>query len=180
MPFTSIVGKAITAFSNLAVPAMGVAALGLLVWVYQEEGIAGVWTTLRVDVLKLSAKFVWVCLIFFVIAGTINHQAKKHQKEFGDTLAGKNGMIRMIILATVMPGPAGGQQLQEEWKNPTTDKTKVLVCLCAMMSLGITIFIFRGKVLGPQLTMIWIGMAWVFLIEVWAVTKAWTMFFSTV
>jgi len=176
MSLINLIGRGIIIFSNLAIPALGVAAAGLLFWIYKEEGLVGVVNTLRGDVLKMAAKFVVVCLIFFVIAGAISHQARRHPKQFGDTLAGKNGMVRMIILATVMPGPAGGQQLQEEWKDPSTDKTKVLVCLCAMMSLGITIFIFRGKVLGPQLTLIWIGMAWVFLIEVWAVMRVWKFF----
>ena len=162
MSAIKIVEKAITLFSEIAIPLLWVAAVALLVWIFHDEGLTGVWSTIKVDVVKVTIRFIPVIVVFFLITGAINHLAKAHPKEFGETLAGKNGTTKMVILATLMPGPAGGQQMQEAWKNPSTDKTKFLVCFVAMMALGINIFIFRARVLG----------------EVWVVGKIWSKYFT--
>ena len=178
MSFIKIIEKMITVASNMAIPLLWVSAIALLTWIFKDEGLAGIWTTIKVDVVKVTLRFIPVIVVFFLITGSINHLAKSHQKEFGDTLAGKNGTVKMVVLATLMPGPAGGQQMQEAWKNPDTNKAKFLVCFVAMMALGVNIFIFRARVLGGSLTLLWFGMALIFLAQVWFVGKAWTKFFA--
>ena len=84
----------------------------------------------------------------------------------------------MIALAASLPGPAGGKQLQDAWNDKDSNKTKLLVCLVGMMALNVNMILFRSKVLGGPLTLIWFTMAFVLLAQVWLVCrfKPWLWF----
>ena len=154
------------------------AAVGLLALIFYEEGSAGVWATISVDVAEVLGKFVVMMAIFFTITGSINHLYKTHPGKFHEVISGKYGMVAMISLAAIMPGPAGGQQLQDAWNTPGTDRVNVLLCLAAMMGASITMFMFRSKFIGTTLTLIWFGIAVSFIAQIWAVgrMKSWVWF----
>lgn len=171
MTIIKLVEKVIAYFSEIAIFLLGIAALALLVVIFREEGLLGVWETIRVDVTGIAIKFVLILIIFFVITGSINHLYAKHPKTFEDIIAGKHGVVTMLGLSSAMTGPAGAQQLHDEWNKQGVNKTNVLLCLTSMMALGVNIFIFRAKVLGGPLTLIWVGMGLIFLAQVWVVCK---------
>jgi len=171
MLIIKIVEKGIGYFSSIAMLMLMLGALCLLGMVFREEGIAGVWNTISKDVTGVTLKFIPVLVVFFVITGVINHLQQRHSKEFEDTLAGKKGTFKMAILAALMPGPAGGQQLQEAWNKSGPNKTKSLLCLTAMMALSINAILFRSKVLGGPLTMIWFLMGLALFFQVWIICK---------
>jgi len=70
----------------------------------------------------------------------------------------------------VLPGAAGANQLHEEWDRGK-NHANIIFCLSAMMAMGINVFIFRAPFLGPQLTLIWIGIGSLFIAMVWIFCK---------
>lgn len=173
-----IVEKTIAYFSEIAIVLLGIAAVSLLLVIFREEGIIGVWNTIRHDITGVTVKFIPVIIVFFTITGALDHLQKRHSKEFDDIVSGRKGTVKMVALAASLPGPAGGRQLQEAWNDKNSDKTKLLLCLVGMMALNINVLLFRSKVLGGPLTLIWLCMALVMLGEVWLVCrfKPWLWF----
>ncbi len=173
--------KGMIFFSEIMFLILGVAALSLLVVIGREEGVIGVWNTLRVDVLGMLVRFITVLVIFFTIAGSLNHLQRRHSERFKNIISGNEGTTKMLALAATLPGPAGGKQLKDAWEDPTSNKTKVMLCLVAMMALGVNSLVFRAKVLGGPLTMIWIFTAFMLLFQVWIVCKLkpWVWFAKT-
>lgn len=170
--------KMIAYFSEIAILLLGIAAMSLLVVIFREEGLLGVWKTIRVDVIGVTVKFIPIIIVFFTITGAIDHLQHRHPQKFKDIIAGKNGTAMMIGLAAAMPGPAGGQQLQDAWNGQDVNRTKILLCLVGMMALSINTILFRSKVLGGPLTLIWLSIALALLGQVWVVgrLKPWTWF----
>lgn len=178
MLIVKLVEKVVSYFSGVAIFLLGAAAVFLLVVIFREEGLVGLWNTVKVDIAGVMVKFIFVLVVFFVITGALNHLQKQHREKFRAIISGKEGTTKMIVLAAAMPGPAGGQQLQDAWNDNGIDKTKVLLCLVGMMALGINTILFRAKVLGGPLTLIWMSMAFLLLAQVWFVCrfKPWTWF----
>lgn len=172
------VEKAVAYFSEIAILLLGIAAVGLLVVIFREEGLLGVWRTIKVDVVGITVKFIPVIIVFFVITGAINHLQHRYPQQFKDIIAGKSGTVMMVGLAALMPGPAGGQQLQDAWNEQDNHRTQVLLCLVAMMALSVNTILFRAKVLGGPLTLIWMSIAMALFGQVWAISKLkpWTWF----
>jgi len=83
-----------------------------------------------------------------------------------------------VSLSLAMPSMAGAQQLKNAQEDPGTDKTKVALCLVGMMGLNITMFFFRGRLIGPELTLAWVGIGIGLLLEVWAAGKVWSYWFG--
>lgn len=178
MVFIKFFEKAISYFSEIALILFGIAAIFLLLAIFRDEGFAGVWSTLKVDVYQILVKFIVILAIFFVITGSLNHLQKRHPEDFRKILAGEKGKLPMILLAMVMPGPAGAGQLKQAWEMPDCNKTNVMLALTAMMALGINIYIYRARLLGGPLVLIWTIMAITLLAQVWLVCrfKPWTWF----
>jgi hypothetical protein len=168
--------KVVLWFSEIAVGLLGAAAAYLLFVIYREEGFAGVIATIRGDIASLFIRYIPVLLVFFAITGALNHLQARHAEDFRKIISGKNGRLSMIILAASLPGPAGGKQIQDGWNDGSIDKTNVLLCLFVMMAMGVNTLLFRAKVLGGPLTLIWLAMASCFLVQVWLVclAKPWT------
>ncbi|MBI3638128.1 hypothetical protein HY227_00070 [Candidatus Wolfebacteria bacterium] len=163
-------GKVLDVLSAAVIPLMGFAAIYLLFIIFKEEGWGGVWTTLRVDTLRVLVKFLILIVVFFLITGAINHWCQRHPERISEIISGKDGKIKMIVLSMVLPGPAGGEQLQNEWNNGG-NKTNVILCLIGMMALGFNVIVFRAKVLGTNLILIWIGIAIAIFIQVYLICK---------
>jgi hypothetical protein len=170
MNILKFAGSLIGLFSKLVIFVLAGVAIYLLITIFVKEGLSGVRDTIKIDVAGMVIKFIPIMVVFFVMAGSINHLATKNPQEVKDILAGKKGKIMMMALAASMPGPAGGLQLQHSW-NAGGNKVNVLLSLVAMMALGITTLLFRAKVLGPQLTVIWLFMGLILLGQVWLVCK---------
>ena len=170
--------KFILCLSRGGIFLLSAAAIALLLIIFKEEGLIGVWTTLRVDVLGVLSKFMVMLVIFFTITGAVNHLHKRHPEKFREIVSGKYGTVAMVALAAVMPGPAGGKQLQEAWSMPGVSKADLLLCLTAMMGASIIMFMFRSAFIGPILTLVWVGLISGLLIEVWLIGKAWERFYS--
>ena len=134
-----LIEKLVTYFSSIAILLMGLGALALLGVIWSEEGAMGVWNTLSKDVVSVTIKFIPVILVFFTITGALNHLQKNHKERFNNIITGKEGTFKMIALASCLPGPAGGKQLQDAWNTPQADRTKILMCLVGMMALGINV-----------------------------------------
>ncbi len=149
---------------------LALAAIGLLLWIYQREGFGGLLEAVTIQIKNVAIKYAWIVFMFIVIAGAIDHLAKKNPEDVKDLISGKRGEAPMIIVSTILPGPAGANQLREEWESGE-NRGNVIVCLTAMMALSITMFIFRARFLGGQLTLIWVGIAGVMLFQVWFVCK---------
>ncbi len=145
-------------------------AFGLLVWIYQREGISGLFEAFSKEIKASAIKFSAVCLVFILIVGSIDHLAKKNPEVVKDLISGKRGQLKMMLVSMVLPGPAGANQLREEWERGE-NYSNIIFCLTAMMAMGINIFIFRAAFLGPPLTLIWVGIGSLFLIEVWLFCK---------
>ncbi len=165
-------------FSSIALALLFAGAVILLGVIYWEEGVTGVWHTLRNDVAGVLWNFKVVLAVFFVITGAINHLQERHPQKFQDIMAGKWGTAPVVLLAAAMPGPAGGEQLQKAWSDRATNRLYVLLGLVGMMGLGMNSLLFRARVLGGPLTLIWLMLASKTLIEVWLVMKfrPWTWF----
>ncbi len=178
MLIVKMIKKVITYFSSIAILILGIASVALLIIIFKEEGIMGVWITMKSDMKVVTIKFIPVLIVFFTITGALNHLQSKHSDEFKGILAGKKGTVKMVLLAASLPGPAGGQQLQDVWNEKGSDKTNLLICLVGMMALNSTMVLFRSKVLGGPLTLIWLSLATIFLFEVWFVCrfKPWSWF----
>jgi len=178
MILIKILEKTIAYFADISILLLGIGGLALLAVIFKEEGITGVWSTIRVDILGIVIKYIPVLIVFFTITGALSHLQGHHAKEFKDIVSGKQGTIKMVALAAALPGPAGGKQLQDAWNLKDSNKTKLLLCLVGMMALNVNLILFRSKVLGGQLTLIWLCMAVMFLVQVWLVCKCkpWTWF----
>ena len=171
MVIIKMLEKTIAYFSEISIMLLGLVGFILLVVIFKEDGISGVWDTVRVDVFGIFIKYIPVLLVFFTITGALNHLQKKHSEEFHDIVSGKKGTVKMVLLAAALPGPAGGKQLQDAWNLKDSNKTKLLLCLVGMMALNVNLILFRSKVLGGPLTLIWFGIAATLLFEIWAVSK---------
>lgn len=173
-----MIEKTIAYFSEIAIFLLGLGALFLLIVIFREEGIIGVWNTLKTDITGVTVKFIPVIIVFFTITGALNHLQKRHTEEFKAIISGKKGTVKMVALAAALPGPAGAQQLQDAWKDTDSNKTKLMLCLVGMMALNVNVLLFRSKVLGGQLTLIWLGIACALFVEVWLVCryKPWSWF----
>lgn len=171
-----LLGRLVGIASKAGIIVLFLAAIGLLLLIFREEGLAGVWSTIKVDTAKVLGKFVFVMIVFFVITGAINHLQKRHPNEFQKAINGDYGMVFMLWAAALTPGPSGGQQLQDAWNTPGVKKANVLLCLTAMMAASITMFLFRAKFIGPTLTLIWTGIAVGLLLEVWAIGRVYETF----
>lgn len=178
MFIVKIIEKTIAYFSEIAILLLGIAALSLLVIIFREEGGIGVWNTIKTDIAGVTIRFIPVIAVFFTITGALNHLQKRHAEEFRNIISGKNGMIKMVALAAALPGPAGGQQLQDAWNDKDSNKTKLMLCLVGMMALNINVLLFRSKVLGGSLTLIWLGIALALFAQVYLVCrfKPWLWF----
>ena len=163
--------KIVTYFSSIAIFLLGIAAVYLLYVIFREEGLIGVWNTIKIDILGVFIKFTWTLIVFFTITGALDHLQKKHTQEFKDIVSGRKGTVKMVSLAASLPGPAGGKQLHDEWDEKGSDRTKLLLCLVGMMALNVNVLLFRSKVLGGQLTLIWMGMAMALFLQVWLVCR---------
>ena len=154
---------------------LSIMALVLLIWVYQREGWSGLAENFCQDIWLSTKRFAMIVAIFIIITGSINHLSRKNPTVVKDLIAGKYGLVVMNIVAMSLPGPAGAEQLREAWGNGG-NRCQVVICLTAMMAMGITMFIFRSKFLGGSLTLVWMGIACTLLIQVWAVCqlKPWT------
>jgi len=151
--------------------------VGLLFLIYREEGFSGVWATLSIDVMRMVKGFAVILAIFFILTGAVNHLTKSHPQEFREIVTGKYGTTAIIALSVVMPGMAGGKQLQEAWNMPGTDKATLIICLVAMMGGSLTMYIFRAAFIGPNLTIIWTGILICLLTQVWILGKICKIFF---
>ncbi|NDE68264.1 hypothetical protein EB052_01515 [bacterium] len=169
--------KAISYFAGIALVILCLTAFALFVIIFREEGVMGVTSTLKNEVLRGTLSFVPILALFFGIMGAVSHLQKRHPDEFKDIMEGKRGTTLMVILAAAMPGPAGGEQLQSAW-NSKINRTNTILCLTSMMALGMNTILFRAKVLGGPLTLIWIGIAFSIFLQVWLVCKLkpWTWF----
>jgi len=171
MPFVNQVTKIISKSSQIALLILALGAIFLLLQIYGEEGVIGIWKTFRVDVIDATKKFIPILIIFFTITGALDHLQKRHEKEFNDIITGKSGTVKMVALAASLPGPAGGQQLQDAWNKKDSNKTKLLLCLVGMMAFNINMVLFRSKVLGGELTLIWLAMSCALIFQVWLICK---------
>ena len=163
--------KTIAYFSEISILILGLAGFFLLAVIFKEDGVSGVWDTVRTDVWGIFLKYIPVLLVFFTITGALTHLQKRHADEFHDIVAGKKGTVKMVLLAAALPGPAGGKQLQDAWNLKDSNKTKLLLCLVGMMALNVNLILFRSKVLGGPLTLIWFGIAFTLLLEIWVICK---------
>ena len=116
--------------------------------------------------------------IFLILAAAVSHLADRHPETVRKMARGEYGTVAMVSLSMVMPGMAGGEQLQNAQNDPKTDKAKVLLCLVGMMGLNITMFMFRAALIGPELTLIWVGMGSWLLFQVWLGGKLWSCWFT--
>ena len=171
MDLTKLFGMIVGMLSKATIFILGFAAIALFIVIFKTEGLSGVWNTLKLDVTGIAMKYMTILVIFFLLAGSINHLAKQNPKEVTSILSGEKGKIAMLVLAASMPGPAGGVQMQQAWKNGVVSKANLALCLVAMMGLGITTLLFRATALGPQLTGLWLIMAFILLGQVWLVGK---------
>lgn len=166
-----LIGKCIVILSSSGMWLLSLAAVCLLFLIFKEEGLAGVWSTITVDVAGTLSKFMLMLIVFFTITGSINHLQKQHPEGFREVVSGKYGTVPMVLLSMVMPGPAGGKQLQDAWNTPGADKAVLILCLTAMMGGSITMFMFRSKFIGPTLTLVWVGIVSCVLFQVWFIGK---------
>lgn len=173
---TKIMEKILSFISGASIYILVAMAAGLLFFIWYEEGIIGVWSTIAVDMTKMAPKFLVLFFVIIVITGSLNHIARKHPEKSQEIIQGKYGMVTMLVLAGIMPGAAGGQQVQDAWNTPHTNRTNVLLCLVATMGAGMLMFMFKGPFIGPTLTIIYAGIISVTMIEVWAVGRAWEYF----
>ena len=152
--------------TNKVLWALMVGAFCLLFWIYQQEGMSGVSETFCNEIKSVAGKLFPICLMFALIAGPIDHLAKKNPEQVQNLISGKSGQLKMMLVSMVLPGPAGAKQLRAEWEKGK-NYSNIIFCLTAMMAMGINIFIFRATFLGPKLTLIWVGLGSAFLLQVW-------------
>ena len=158
-------------FSSAMIVLFGLASAGLLVLIFCDEGWRGVWKTIAVDTFAVAKAFFLLLAIFFSITGSLNHLEERRPEKFKAILSGKWGQVPMMGLAALMPGMAGTKQIGKAYKDKSIEKINVLLCLTASMALGIHVFIYRAKFLGGELTLIWVGMSFWLLAQVWFVCK---------
>ncbi|HEX8947196.1 MAG TPA: hypothetical protein VF829_03225 [Candidatus Paceibacterota bacterium] len=171
-----LIERFIVVFSQAGIWILTLTAVGLLFLIFKNEGLAGVWATIKVDVAKVVVKFALMLVIFFVITGSMNHLVRNNPGEFRKWASGEHGTLSMVLVSIVMPGPAGGQQLRDAWKLPETDKATLILCLVAMMGGSVTMFMFRSQFIGPLLTTMYGGIFCLELLLVWVLGKAYTLF----
>ena len=145
-------------------------ALCLLFWIYQREGITGISEAFGNEIKESTIKLLSICTVFVLIAGSIDHLAKKNPAQVQSLISGQKGIIPMLLISMVLPGPAGANQLHNEWMRGK-NHANIILCLTAMMGMGINIFIFRALFLGPQLTFIWIVASSFLMFQVWLFCK---------
>lgn len=146
------------------------AALFLLIVIYRSYGWEGVSEALKKDVLKSATRFVPIVVAFILIMGSVSFLARKNPERVHDIVSGKEGQIKMMLISMAMPGPAGAKELRTSWEKGEKP-SQIILCLTAMMAMGITMFIFRAGFLGPQLTLIWLGIGSFLIAEVWLAGK---------
>jgi hypothetical protein len=173
-----IIEKALLVVSQASMYILGAMAVGLLLMIFYEEGVSGVWSTITIDMAKMAPKFLIIFAVIIVITGSVNHLARKHPETVRDIIRGNYGIVTMLVLATTMPGAAGGQQVQDAWNTPNINRTNVLLCLVATMGAAMMMFMFKAMFIGPTLTLIYASLISGLMIQVWVIGRAWERFFS--
>jgi hypothetical protein len=168
MAFIKFFEKTINFMSSSALYLLIAGAIFLLITIYRSYGIEGLSEAIRKDMRISAQNFIPIVVIFIVIMGSISFHARKNPGRVHNIISGKEGQIKMLFYSMIMPGPAGAPELCKAWKNGEKPG-QVILCLTAMMGLGITMFIFRGKFLGGELTLIWFCLASALVGEVWVI-----------
>ena len=156
------------------------ACIWLLTIITKEEGFKGLTETIGVDVFGMLKRMTPMILAFFFLAGSLGYWSKQHPDRFKNIMSGREGVVKMLALSSVLPGPAGCQQLKETWEDPACDKASTIMCLVAMMGLSVNAMAFRAKLLGGELTLAWVCMCLFLLFEVWVFFRLRSLGFTAV
>jgi hypothetical protein len=177
MPFVKFLTKAVSYCGGIGVVILWIMGAVLLAMIFRDEGLKGIISTFKVDILRVTIKYISILFIFFTIAGAVDHLQRRHDQEFKRLVGGEHGPVIMMMLGSVLPGPAGAKQMHDGWHGDG-NKRYILLALTSMMALGMNTLIFRSKLLGGELTLIWMGMALAFLGQVyvavtWIIPLSW-------